>query len=62
MYKRQAGMSVGYEYVCTRSMHVAGQGRYDAISSNFTEHLKSTRARIHFVKLFAYGGHMKRGV
>ena len=51
-----------YEYVCTRSMHVTGRGRYDARSSNFTENLKSTRVRTHAVTHFAYGGHMKRGV
>ena len=43
-------------------MHVTGWGRYDARSSNFMQHLKSTRVRIDFVTHFAYGGHTKRGV
>ena len=61
-YRSNAGMSIGYKYVCTRSMHVLGRGRYGARSSNFTQHLKSTRVRIHFVTHFGYGGHVKRGL
>ena len=41
---------------------VTGLGRYDARSSNFAQHLKSTGVRIHFVTHFVYGGHMTRGV
>ena len=55
-------MSVGFEYVCTRSIHVTERGRYDARSLNSTQHLKSTRVRIHLVTHFAYGGNVKRDV
>ena len=57
------GMSVGHECVCTRSMHVTGRGRYDARTTNFTQHLKSARVRIHLGTHFAsYGGHVSEGL
>ena len=59
-------MSVGYEYICTRSMRVTGmlQGDVDTIQEKFEFHAapKLTRVRIHFGTHFAYGGHVKRSV